>query len=155
VKKREMNANEPFLTIGDLMLDRRTQQVWRGNEVIDLPGLSYRMFDTLARYWPEPVPRRDLVREVWGETIVSDDTVRQRVCLLRNALGQREYIASAKGLGYRLTSMASSGFSIGSLAWPGGKWRGWSIVVVLITGILVATGMEWSHWLKHLAKHAF
>ena len=62
----------------------------------------------MAKKWPETVSRRELVREVWGDTQVSDDALRQRVSLLRKSLGSPDYIKSVKGVGYRLAGVKSA-----------------------------------------------
>ena len=47
-----------------------------------------------------------LIRDVWDDVVVSDETLAQRVRLLRQALGEDSqnprYIASVRGRGYRL-----------------------------------------------------
>ena len=104
-----MNDIEPDtkrLLIDDLTLDRGTRQVLRGNQRLDLPKLSYRLFAALAESAPNVVTHEELVNRVWRGRIVSHDTITQRVKLLREALGDDanapRYIALVRGEGYRL-----------------------------------------------------
>ena len=78
----------------------------RGKQRIDLPELSFRLFATLIRHAPNEVSKDDLIREVWGNVVVGDEALAQRVRLLRQALGEDSqsprYFQSVRGRGYRL-----------------------------------------------------
>jgi TolB-like protein/DNA-binding winged helix-turn-helix (wHTH) protein/Tfp pilus assembly protein PilF len=90
----------------DLQLDLAVQTVKRDGEAIVLPDLSFRLLAALVRCAPETIGKDELVREVWGEVVVSDETLSQRVRLLRQALGEDaqdpRYISAVRGRGYRL-----------------------------------------------------
>ncbi len=106
-----MNAYEPtppteILRVDDLEIDTLARSVSRHGSVLDLPELSYRLFLTLVRHAPQRVSKDQLIEEVWQGTIVSDETLSQRIRLLRRVLGedsqQPRYIASIRNQGYRL-----------------------------------------------------
>ena len=88
----------------DVDLDRET--VRRGNQSIDLPDLSFRLFAVLIRHAPDRVSKDDLIHEVWDDVVVGDETLAQRVRLLRQALDEDSqnprYFSSVRGRGYRL-----------------------------------------------------
>ena len=92
--------------IDDLILDQRRRQVRRGEAVLKLPKLSYRMFLVLVEAAPSVLTHDELVARVWGGRVVSPETVTQRIKLLRSALGDDashpRYIALVRGEGYRL-----------------------------------------------------
>ena len=94
------------LQIGDLVLDTGKRQVRRGNEVLDLPKLSYQLVLALARAAPNLVTHDELVKLVWSGKFVSPETVTQRVKLVRQALGDNanspRYIGLVRGEGYRM-----------------------------------------------------
>ena len=73
---------------------------------IDLPDLSFRLLVALLRSAPERVDKDQLIAEVWEGGVVSDETLAQRVRLLRQALGESSqnprYITAVRGRGYRL-----------------------------------------------------
>lgn len=90
----------------DLVVDMDRETVRRGKQPIDLPELSYRLFAVLVKHAPDAVSKDELIREVWGEVVVGDETLAQRVRLLRQALGEDSqsprYFESVRGRGYRL-----------------------------------------------------
>ena len=92
--------------IGDLLFDPRQRLLWRGGEKIRLPKLSYELLLSLVRHAPGIVSTDQLLTEVWAEVVVGEETVKQRISLLRQALGDSSenpvYIESIRGVGYRL-----------------------------------------------------
>ena len=90
----------------DLEVDLTRQTVRRGGELIGLPALSFRLLAALIRHAPDPISKDELIREVWDGVVVSDETLSQRVRLLRQALGEDgqdpRYVSSVRGHGYRL-----------------------------------------------------
>lgn len=90
----------------DLVVDIDRATVSRGKQVIDLPELSFRLFAVLVQHAPDAVSKDELIREVWGTVVVGDETLAQRVRLLRQALGEDSqsprYFVSVRGRGYRL-----------------------------------------------------
>lgn len=101
------------LRILDVDVDLASGTVWRDGEIIDLPDLSFRLLASLAKKAPEMVSKDALMAEVWGDVVVSDETLMQRVRLLRQALGDDgqnpRYIASVRGRGYRLNAPVERG----------------------------------------------
>jgi TolB-like protein/DNA-binding winged helix-turn-helix (wHTH) protein/Tfp pilus assembly protein PilF len=94
------------LQIGDLVLDTGKRQVRRGDEVLDLPKLSYQLVLTLARAAPNLVTHDELVELVWSGKFVSPETVTQTIKLVRQALADDanspRYIGLVRGEGYRM-----------------------------------------------------
>jgi DNA-binding winged helix-turn-helix (wHTH) protein len=92
--------------IGDMELDTGTVSVYRAGETIDLPKLSFDLLLCLTRHAPNVVDTDTLMDEVWGKVVIGEETVKQRVKLLRKALGDSsespKYIAAVRGRGYRL-----------------------------------------------------
>jgi adenylate cyclase len=90
----------------DLLVDLDRGTVSRGKHAIDLPDLSYRLLAVLISHAPNKVSKDDLIREVWGDVVVGDETLAQRVRLLRQALDEDSqsprYFVSVRGHGYRL-----------------------------------------------------
>ncbi len=111
--KSEKSSQDKHLRILELLIDRDSGTVWREDEVIDLPELSFRLLVALATRAPAMVSKDDLIAAVWGNVVVSDETLMQRISLLRQSLGDDSqnprYIASVRGRGYRLTAPVESG----------------------------------------------
>jgi TolB-like protein/DNA-binding winged helix-turn-helix (wHTH) protein/Tfp pilus assembly protein PilF len=115
-KPQEVNAPErqSLLRIDDLLVDferrsvRRTAGLTggRGAETLELTDRSFRLLEVLMNHAPERVGKDQLIAEVWDGGVVSDDTLAQRVRLLRQSLGddsqKPRYVAAVRGHGYRL-----------------------------------------------------
>jgi TolB-like protein/DNA-binding winged helix-turn-helix (wHTH) protein len=90
----------------DLQIDLDRGTVSRGKQSIELPDLSFRLLAVLLRHAPEQVSKDELIQEVWGDVVVGDETLAQRIRLLRQALGEDgqspRYFKSVRGRGYRL-----------------------------------------------------
>jgi len=97
--------------IGDLLFEPGQRLLWRGGEKIRLPKLSYELLLSLVRHAPGIVTTDQLLTEVWGDVVVGEETVKQRISLLRQALGDSSenpaYIESIRGVGYRLIAPVS------------------------------------------------
>jgi len=72
--------------VGDLSVDVGAATVERDGEPLKLPGLSFDLLVALARHAPDVVDHDTLADEVWSQVVVSDETIMQRVTLLRRAL---------------------------------------------------------------------
>lgn len=92
--------------LADLKIDLGQQRVQRDGIDVPLPKLSYELLIALARAAPRIVSIDELMSEVWPGLVVNPETVKQRVKLLRDSLGDDPlaptYIASLRGRGYRL-----------------------------------------------------
>jgi len=98
-----------ILQIDDLRLDLAARRVIRNDKEIELGRLTFDLFAVLARAAPAALSTDDIVAQVWKAESVSDETVQQRVSLLRRALGRdsdREYVQTVRGFGYRLATEA-------------------------------------------------
>lgn len=91
---------------GDMTLDMGTVRVERDGRKISLPRLSYQLLECLLRRAPNAVSIDELIEYVWDGVIVNQETVTQRVRLLRDAIDgdsqNPKFIETIRGLGYRL-----------------------------------------------------
>ncbi|MGB5658440.1 MAG: winged helix-turn-helix domain-containing protein [Thermoanaerobaculia bacterium] len=111
MKKRQI------LHFGDLTVDLEARQVTRSGEELQLGRLSFDLLAALIQAAPAALSSDDIVQRVWSGEIVSDETVKQRVSLLRRALGQapgRDYVVTLRGFGYRLGMRPSGATSLES-----------------------------------------
>ena len=146
--------NSQYLRAGDLRLDLRVQAVTRGRRRLMLPGLSYRLLKVLAERWPDTVSRRELVQAVWGDVVVSDDALRQRVRLLRQSLGGSDYVASVKGVGYRLGVPVDTCDSLSRRLRYGiaASLLACAAAAILLIG-RAEPGETFAHGIKHAIRH--
>jgi len=93
-------------TLLDLHIDRTAQQVRRGDEVLPVNGLSWRLLECLLAHGDAVVDFDTLADQVWAPAVVGEDAISQRVKLLRQALGddsrRPRYVRSVRGRGYQL-----------------------------------------------------
>lgn len=123
----------------DLEVDLTRQTVRRDGVAIELPDLSFRLLAALIRHAPDTIGKDELVREVWGEVVVSDETLSQRVRLLRQALGEDSqeprYLTSVRGRGYRLLCDVEP---ITETEKSRSPHRHWPVVVAAIIALVIA-----------------
>ncbi|MGF6710918.1 DNA-binding winged helix-turn-helix (wHTH) protein/Tfp pilus assembly protein PilF [Luteibacter sp. W1I16] len=90
----------------DLTIDLARQRVERGGTPLDVAGLSFQLLAYLVGHGDRVVGFDELISEVWAPAVVNEETVTQRVRLLRQALGddarQPRYIRSVRSRGYQL-----------------------------------------------------
>lgn len=95
--------------LDDLIIDLTRQRVTRADVVLDVAGLSFRLFACLLQRGVDVASFDTLIAEVWAPAVVNEETVTQRVKLLRQALGddgrQPRYVRSVRGRGYQLCVM--------------------------------------------------
>ena len=91
--------------IGGIGVDVVNHQVTADGHDLRMPDLSYRLLRTLCECAPDVASKDEIAREVWQHEAVSDETIAQRVTLLRKALadaGGADAIVSVRGRGYRI-----------------------------------------------------
>lgn len=136
----------------DLYIDRIAQQVRRGDTVLPVTGLSWRLLECLLSHGTEVVVFDTLAQQVWAPAVVGEDAISQRVKLLRQALGddsrQPRYVRSVRGRGYQLcappqpvlhdsatTSTADDG---GARRTPGRARWAWATAGVTVAAVAAA-----------------
>jgi TolB-like protein/DNA-binding winged helix-turn-helix (wHTH) protein/Tfp pilus assembly protein PilF len=143
--KPKNTISDNHLRILDIEIDIASGTVWRDGEVVDLPDLSFRLLRTLATRAPAMISKDELIAEVWGDVIVSDETLMQRVRLLRQALGDDSqnprYIASVRGRGYRLSAPVETGTN-GTESSPPLHSRRWRLGMAVAIAVLVVLGLS-------------
>lgn len=102
-------ACPPTVALDDLRIDLARQRVTRGERVLDVSGLSFKLLRHLLEQGDRVVGFDELIERVWAPAVVNEETVTQRVKLLRQALeddGRNpRYIRSVRGRGYQLCSV--------------------------------------------------
>ena len=101
----EATNNRKF-QFADLTLDPTSGEVWRGEHALALPKLSFQLLLVLVENSPTTLNHEQLISKIWKDNVVGDETLKQRVKLLRKALGDNaqnpKYIGVVRGRGYRL-----------------------------------------------------
>lgn len=90
----------------DLVIDQADRTVAREGERLNVSDLSFDVFEALIAAAPAPVSVAQLSDTVWNGIHVSDETIAQRIALLRKALGDNpktpDYVRTVRGAGYAL-----------------------------------------------------
>lgn len=130
-----------LLRVADLVVDLERRSVRRGAQMLDLPDRSFRLLEALIRHAPEQVSKDELIAAVWDDAVVSDETLAQRVRLLRQSLGDDSqnprYIASVRGRGYRLVAALGEPGSIPARRRPG------MMALIAVAAILAGLVLAW------------
>ena len=134
-------GRRPLLRVDDLLVDFERRTVRRGSEMLELTDRSFRLLEVLISHAPERVDKDRLIAEVWDDAVVSDDTLAQRVRLLRQSIGDNSqkprYIAAVRGRGYRLIPRPREFRSVQSMRLPRAAW------LAIVTMVLVGTTLIW------------
>lgn len=96
----------------DLLIDTELRTIFRAEKAVKLPDLSFDALVGMIEAAPEPVSVADFSTTVWRAEHVSDETVAQRIALLRKALGDDpknpSYIRTVRGSGYAIAGSVES-----------------------------------------------
>ncbi|UPG94660.1 winged helix-turn-helix transcriptional regulator [Luteibacter aegosomatissinici] len=90
----------------DLIIDLDRQTVERDGIRLDVAGLSFRLLACLVEHGDRVVTFDELIDAVWAPAVVNEETITQRVRLLRQALGDDarapRYVRTVRSRGYQL-----------------------------------------------------
>ncbi|MEM8929843.1 MAG: winged helix-turn-helix domain-containing protein [Acidobacteriota bacterium] len=147
-----MSARERY-RVADLTLDVGAATVERAGESVALPKLSFDLLVALVRRAPDVVSVDELAELVWTDAEVSDETVVQRIALLRRALGDParapRIVRSVRGRGYQLVPpvepMASADPAIepaAATATDEGDPPHWRVAASIVVAC-IALGLAW------------
>lgn len=91
---------------GPFRLDAEKSVLWRGAELVPLTPKALALLSALAEGAGDVVPKRDLMRRVWPDVVVTDANLTVTVAALRKAIDPqsdgRSYVQSVPRRGYRL-----------------------------------------------------
>ena len=94
--------------LDDLQIDLIAERVYRGSDELKVSGLNFKLLAFLLKHDVEVVTFDQIIEGVWSPTQVNNETIAQRVRLLRVALNPTgefsQYIRSVRGSGYQLCS---------------------------------------------------
>ncbi|SFE88336.1 DNA-binding response regulator, OmpR family, contains REC and winged-helix (wHTH) domain [Actinoplanes philippinensis] len=100
------------LAVGDLVLDRAARTCHRGTVPIPLTPREFAILDLLAHRAGEPVPKTDILRQVWPDEVEDPNLVEVRVGRLRRKVDLpfgRNSLCTVRGVGYRLVDDRARG----------------------------------------------
>ena len=139
----------------DLHIDLARQRVTRDGGALDVQGLNFQLLACLLRHGDAVVGFDTLMAEVWAPAVVNEETVTQRVKLLRQALGDDgrnpRYIRSVRGRGYQLCEAPRTAEALiaDEPVMRQRILRPWSIGF----GVLAALGLAGAWWYRSSIEH--
>ncbi|HEY2294238.1 MAG TPA: protein kinase [Thermoanaerobaculia bacterium] len=102
---------EPDFFVADWRVRPALGQLERGDLVAEVEARSMQVLVCLARHAPNVVSKQRLMREVWGDSFVTDEVLSHAIWELRKALGDEarnpRYIQTIAKKGYRLLAEVS------------------------------------------------
>jgi two-component system, OmpR family, response regulator MtrA len=104
------SADSDSVLLHDLALDQATGQVRRGDQVINLTPIEFRLLMYLARHRGQALSRAQIVEAVWGYApdLESEKSVNVHIRRLREKIELKPeepaIILTVPGIGYRLVS---------------------------------------------------
>jgi DNA-binding response OmpR family regulator len=112
VLRRHAPRSATPLQIGDLVLDPRGRQVWRGMRLVELTKREFDLLECLVQHAGQVLTTSQLLEQVWGYTWeVDSNVVKVYIAYLRqklNGAGEPNLIHAVRGVGYVLRNSHSS-----------------------------------------------
>lgn len=92
-----------ILSFKDIKLDREARTVQAGGKSIELTGIEFSILELLMSNTKKVFTKANLYHSVWNDEFYGDDnTINVHISKLRSKLGQRDYIQTVWGIGYKL-----------------------------------------------------
>ena len=104
------NAVKPprYYAFGLYVLDALRGVLWHDGQPVPLTPKVLELLAMLVTHAGEPLAKDELIRRVWAGTVVEENNLARHISTIRKALGerpgQREYIATIPGVGYRFVA---------------------------------------------------
>src|SRR6202035_4901479 len=99
---------EGVFQFGEFQIDAKAHTLRREEEIV---ALNYRAFDVLLYFVQNPgrvLTRDELLKNVWADTFVDENSLAQSISALRRALeekpGDNSYIVTLPGWGYQFVA---------------------------------------------------
>jgi len=108
--KRYRIASSQSVTVGDLVMDRKTHEVSANGQSLALPLKEFDLLFELASYAGQTLTREQLIENIWGYDYEGNErTLDVHINRLRERFPEAEHafrIRTIRGLGYRLEAQA-------------------------------------------------
>lgn len=100
-RKDKDKKEELKLQVGDLVIDRESFLVYRGDQKIQLAKKEFELLFLLASKPGKVFTRENILEKIWGDDVlVIDRTIDVHIRKVREKLGD-QYISTVKGVGYK------------------------------------------------------
>lgn len=97
------NGKSEQLLFKDIHLDRESRTVAATDKCIELTAIEFAILELLMSNPKKVFTKANLYHSVWNDEFYGDDnTINVHISKLRSKLGQREYIQTVWGIGYKM-----------------------------------------------------
>lgn len=105
-------APHRYYRFGPNVLDCLRGVLWQDGQQVSLTPRVFDILTTLVQRHGELVTKDDFMRLVWGGVAVEDNNLARQISTVRKVLherpGQREYVATVTGVGYRFVGSVTA-----------------------------------------------
>src|SRR5580693_1920150 len=99
---------EGIFRFGEFQVDALARTLRREEEIVTLGGRAFDVLLYLVQNPGKVLTRDELLKNVWSDTFVDENSLAQSISVLRRAIdekpGQNSYIATLPGRGYQFVS---------------------------------------------------
>lgn len=108
--KSELDAGQVSRTFGDIRVDSRSREAWRGDQLLELTALEFDILDLLVRCAGRVVTREELTASLLErEAMPYDRALDVHISHLRSKLERgHDLIRTIRGVGYIFTGVPGS-----------------------------------------------
>lgn len=106
--RRQQLHHSNKLVIGDLKIDIQQRTVARQEKAIRLSIKDFEILVSLAKAYPNPVTRTELIEKIWGDEFPDSDVLRTHIYTLRNSIDKSfefPMIKTIHGVGFKLETI--------------------------------------------------
>jgi DNA-binding response OmpR family regulator len=110
IRRDRRQVSTEVLTVGDMTLDTATLRLVRGGQELTVSPIGLKLLAILMRESPRVVSRRDIEREIWGDTLPDSDTLRSHLYNLRRVIDkpfEHPLLHTIHSAGYRLADLTA------------------------------------------------
>ncbi|NOT24720.1 MAG: hypothetical protein HOP16_01345 [Acidobacteria bacterium] len=101
----------PIYDVGPFRIEVSRRKLWKGDDIVQLSPKAFDVLVLLVMERHRVVDKDELMRRVWPDTVVADESVTQSISALRRALGDDpanpEYVATVPRRGYQFIGPVS------------------------------------------------
>lgn len=105
-RAEELTPEPERITVGDLVIEPSSHQVWRAGRQIELTRREYDLLELLARHPNQVLTHGVILQRVWGDDLdIVPEVLKVYIHALRrklNANGEPDLIHALRGIGYTL-----------------------------------------------------
>ncbi|KAA2283676.1 response regulator transcription factor [Arenimonas fontis] len=108
IRRERRQVSAGVLKVADLVLDTASLRVTRAGRELQLSPIGLRLLTILMRESPRVVSRRDIEREIWGDSLPDSDTLRSHLYNLRKIIDRpfdRPLLHTVQTAGYRIADL--------------------------------------------------